>query len=86
MNEQGTSAIIHETAGRIYLSEQKYQRAYRELQQAFERYSQQGQNAQALNALQYLYITSILANSQIDPGVLNETNVYKSLDQIQSLS
>ena len=73
--------IIKECGSKMYMSEKSWNKALSEQFEAFKCYQEVGNN-RAKNVLKHLAMTSILANSKINPFHSQEAKVYKDDPEI----
>jgi COP9 signalosome complex subunit 2 len=73
--------IIKESGSKMYMSEKSWNKALSEQFEAFKCYQEVG-NTRAKSVLKHLAMTSILANSKINPFHSQEAKVYKDDPEI----
>lgn len=85
INDPRVMGIIKECAGKMYMSEKKWDKALDELFECFKFYQESG-NIRAKNILVYVILASMLCNSPINHADTREAKVYKDDKHIVSIN
>lgn len=80
-----TMAIIREHAGKILMSESRYEDAYTELFEAFRAYSDSG-SPLAITSLKYAVLANMFSLSRINPFDSREAKAYEQDAQVAALA
>jgi COP9 signalosome complex subunit 2 len=78
-------AVIRESAGRMFMTEKKWEEAYNEFWESFKNYQETG-NAGAKVVLKYVVLSSMLALSGINPFDSREAKVYQEDPEINAMA
>jgi len=78
-------AVIRESAGRMFMTEKKWEEAYNEFWESFKNYQETG-NPGAKVVLKYVVLSSMLALSGINPFDSREAKVYQDDPEISAMA
>jgi len=78
-------AVIRESAGRMFMTEKKWEDAYNEFWESFKNFQETG-NPRAKVVLKYVVLSSMLALSGINPFDSREAKVYQDDPDISAMA